>query len=516
MATRSSFIRTRPTRGRRNRGITSVLAMLYLIIFSALALGFYTQSTLSSQVSSSERRLNESQAAAESGLQFMRYWLSTLDVPGDTPKAKVLEEVYMELAGRLETTGSLRHPVTGEDQLLGYYALNPKPAAPQTPYAISVPADPGFIWFQKGGPAFRAVITESNRQLTIRVIGKAGGSTIARAIEVKFDVTRHTSEALKYGIATRGTVTVDTGAKLLGVNPMDGSIYSTSTANPALTVGNNSMISGEVFFKAANPTLSVSSSGGIFGTTAPAAWSSHVKKAYPPAPAVDPEFPQINTEDYLPFVLKPDGTKNYWNGTIPADNTLKNVVLKAGGIYNFSTNLNIMGVLYLETPCTVNFSGGVNLTGVIVAQTPPTGLVADYPLNAIVPPSGGIVKNLISVAGNCTFLGVDMLPPSDPAFPPELRAMTGSQIIAPKFKFYCTGNFTSMGGSIAADQITFDGSSAGTIKGSLLNLSNNPVLLSGKTITIDHTAMNQYPAGIMFGHHYSPKPGSYMEVNPWN
>jgi hypothetical protein len=124
------------------------------------------------------------------------------------------------------------------------------------------------------------------------------------------------------------------------------------------------------------------------------------------------------------------------------------------------------------------------------------------------------VKNLISVAGNCTFQGVDMLPTNDPAFPPELRAMTGSQIIAPKFKFYCTGNFTSMGGSIAADQIMFDGNSSGTIKGSLIGLANNPVVLSGKTLTIDHTTLNKFPAGILFGHHYSPKPGTYMEVDP--
>jgi hypothetical protein len=258
--------------------------------------------------------------------------------------------------------------------------------------------------------------------------------------------------------------------------------------------------------------MTVDSSASIFGTTSPALWAPHVLKKQ-----TAPEFPQINTEDFLPFVLKADGiTKNYYSGVLPADNTLRNVVLKKDTVYNFAGPVTIMGVLYLETPCTVNFSGGVNVTGVIVAQTPTTGSVADYPLNAIVPPALSPVKNLISVAGNCTFQGPDMLPTDDPRFPPELRAMTGSQIIAPKFKLYCTGNFTSMGGSIAADQIVFDGSSSGTIKGSLLNLSNNPVLLSGKTITIDHTSINKYPAGILFGHHYSPSKGTYMEVNPWN
>jgi hypothetical protein len=465
--------------------------MLYLIIFSALALGFYTQSTLSVQVSSSERRLNESQAAAESGLQYMRYWLSTLDVPGDKPKDKVLEEVYQELAGQLETTGSLRNPVTGVDQLLGWYALNPKPPAPQNPYAISVPAAPGFIWLQKGGPGFRAIITESNRQLTVRVIGQAGGSTIAKAIEVKFDVTRHTSDSLKFGVASKGTVTIDVNAKLLGVNSLDGNMLITATTNPALTMGSNTAVSGEISFTQANPLMSVASSASIYGTTAPGIWGPHVLKAQ-----TAPEFPQINTEDFLPFVLKADGTKNYYTG----GTVLKNVVLKANQTYNFSGGETFQGVLYIETPCIVNFSGGVNLQGVMVAQTPTTG---------------SILTNQINISGNCTFQGVETLP-ATADFPPELRAMTGSQMILPKFKFTCTGNFTSMGGSIAADQISFDGSSSGTIKGSLINLSGNPVLLSGKTLTIDHTSVNKYPAGILFGHHYSPKPGSYMEVNPWN
>jgi len=485
--------------------------MLYLIIFSALALGFYAQSSLSSQVSANERRLNESQAAAESGLQFMRYWLSSLDIPGDTAKAKVLEQVYQALAGKLEGTATMG------GQVLEYLPINPPPpvfAPPlpsQNPNQILVPTGNGFIRLKDKGPGFRAVITEFNRQLTLRVIGQAGGSTVARAIEVKFDVVKHTSDTLKFGIASKGAVTVDVGAKLLGVDSKDGNMLITTTSNPALTLGNNTQISGEISFTQASPTLTVASSASIYGTTSPGLWAPHVLKKQ-----TAPEFPQINTEDFLPFVLKADGTKNYYSGVMPADNTLRNVVLKKDTVHTFSGSVNIMGVLYLETPCTVNFSGGVNVTGVIVAQTPTTGTVADYlPLNAIVPATGGIVKNLISVAGNCTFQGVDMLPTDDPRFPPELRAMTGSQIIAPKFKLYVTGNFASMGGSIAADQITFDGSSSGTIKGSLLNLSSNPVLLSGKTLTIDHTSINKYPAGILFGHHYSPSKGTYLEVNPW-
>ena len=120
--------------------------MLYLIVFSALALGFYAQSSLSAQLSSNERRLNESQAAAESGLQFMRYWLSSLDIPGDKPKDKVLEEVYMQLAGKLEPTATMG------GQLLDYVAITPK-LLTETFLALDEELDP--LEDQQATPAMR-------------------------------------------------------------------------------------------------------------------------------------------------------------------------------------------------------------------------------------------------------------------------------------------------------------------------------------------------------------------------
>ena len=43
------------TRGAR-RGVASVLAMLYLVIFSTLALGFFASTTLSTQIAGNDRR----------------------------------------------------------------------------------------------------------------------------------------------------------------------------------------------------------------------------------------------------------------------------------------------------------------------------------------------------------------------------------------------------------------------------------------------------------------------------
>ena len=85
---------------RRRRGLSSVLAMLYLMLFSALALGFYAQTTMSSQLSRNEAKGVEAQIASEAGLRLVKYHLSSLNVPSGPPPAKAFEELYMQLAER--------------------------------------------------------------------------------------------------------------------------------------------------------------------------------------------------------------------------------------------------------------------------------------------------------------------------------------------------------------------------------------------------------------------------------
>src|SRR5690242_9676391 len=57
------------------KGITSVLAMMYMVLFSTLALGFFAASTMNSQIAKNERNEMQAQDAAESGMQFARYQL---------------------------------------------------------------------------------------------------------------------------------------------------------------------------------------------------------------------------------------------------------------------------------------------------------------------------------------------------------------------------------------------------------------------------------------------------------
>src|SRR5688500_4476701 len=89
--------RLRTANALRRRGIASLLAMLYLIIFSALALGFYAAVTMATQLAHNDEKAMNAQVAAESGLKFVRYQLSRVRVPGNTPPNEMMQEVPKDL-----------------------------------------------------------------------------------------------------------------------------------------------------------------------------------------------------------------------------------------------------------------------------------------------------------------------------------------------------------------------------------------------------------------------------------
>ena len=75
-------------RSRRLHGMASVLAMLYLVLFSMLAIGFYAGTTIATQVSRNEQRIDESQFAAESTMDWARRQMVRWNVtPGGTSSA---------------------------------------------------------------------------------------------------------------------------------------------------------------------------------------------------------------------------------------------------------------------------------------------------------------------------------------------------------------------------------------------------------------------------------------------
>src|SRR5262247_2234379 len=96
----------RPGR-RRRRGVTSMIAMLYLVLISTLAVGFYGMTTISAQVSKNDDAGARAYMAAQSGMDFMRRQMSKVHIPPNTPPESAIDAYYPNLQALLNSSANL-------------------------------------------------------------------------------------------------------------------------------------------------------------------------------------------------------------------------------------------------------------------------------------------------------------------------------------------------------------------------------------------------------------------------
>src|SRR5947208_2731334 len=131
----------------RRRAITSMLAMLYLVLFAMLAVGFYASTNTAGQVSANEQRRYRALGAAESGMDFMRYQLFQVAIPPATTADQVITQIYNDLATQLNGTPNLGTKTVGIDLLAT---------------TINVPSQAGqYITLASDGSKFRCTITKA-------------------------------------------------------------------------------------------------------------------------------------------------------------------------------------------------------------------------------------------------------------------------------------------------------------------------------------------------------------------
>src|SRR5687767_4115544 len=83
----------RAARRLRRRGITSAIAMIFMVLIGCLALGFYATMTTSTKLSENDQKGARALMAAESGIQFMRLNLAHVQLPPLTTPDNVLAEL---------------------------------------------------------------------------------------------------------------------------------------------------------------------------------------------------------------------------------------------------------------------------------------------------------------------------------------------------------------------------------------------------------------------------------------
>ena len=452
------------------RGMVTVLAMLFLMLFSVMALAFYFSAAMSVQISSNEKNVYASQVAAESGLAFFRYHLSKVNVPAAIAPDKVLDEVYMQLDCNLQGTGNLGTRPIGFDGR-----------------AITIPGGTNeYIATGTSGGGFRAVITlaPGGNKLVVKTVGATGTASapVYRGVQVEFNRTNLPSTIFDYGVASAGRVQLKSGAatKVLGTPDADGSILSTFNGAGAIRTGSGP-IDGDLFVVGSKNNV-ILGGGTVGGESDPMLIKAlHIHTVTPPL------FPYVDTTYFKPLAT------NLYVAGAPVQ---KNVRVPPNTNPRFNAGDVINGILYIESPNDVEFRGHATINGVIVFEN-----------------KGGPAVNTLDFKGNVKPSSI----PNTPEYDAIRAAAKGWAIAAPAASVTMSGSVDGdLEGSIVANVVDVNGSADLFLKGgSIISVGNSPTLLEGKTVNFTGTAADNVPNfGYRLDANYLPDPKTYQEVRP--
>ncbi len=461
------FTSPRPRRAEAPGGFAAVLALIVLAVGVCVALVAVTSGSLSIRQASGLHRVGEAQLAAEGGLRYMLAHLKAIHLPGDTTEETFLANALDALGPRLEGTANL-----------GAQTLT------NTGSQIVVPE------IQVGdGRTFSSWITwVGPDRCRLKVRGSAEGLT--RYLTMDLALVRDLPKVFEYGLASRGQVKLAGQARIEGVNKAEeASVFSGTMTSPTpiYLQGSSVSVGGDLYVAQGAGSVLIEGSPQIGGTSDPLRLIEHIHFD------VDvPDFPVLETDHLVALAVNlVDGSTD----TSQPGQVYENIRIAAGTNPTFAGNVQINGMVYVEAPNTVTFEGACTINGMIVTQD------TENPISDC----------QIIFAGTVDAAGVDGLDPDNPAYD-EVRQYTGSFLLAPGFGVSFAGDFQTINGTIAADQLTFAGSATGVIKGTVIGLADLPTVLDGNvSVKVDRSHLNQNPAGIIKPFAFDPLADSYLE-----
>jgi Tfp pilus assembly protein PilX len=451
----------------KNRGAVLILSMIFLVIFSALAVSMVALSGTNVQLADNQRNADRARACAESGFDVIRFWLNQVSIPGTTLDA----DRFNQIAGSLQ------------NELTTNYITNV--TASYDSSAITIPS---VTLDSANASSFSSTITPLDTE-TVRIDVTGTCGSITHTIRANYNFNERANNVFDFGVATKGPLSLSGNIELEGVNvSVEASVYIESeNSNLALSIIGNSQIAGDVSI--VNPIATVDLQGGqagIGGETGQDAVDNHVSFGVPPS-----EFPEPNPSQFESFVTPLDP-----NTDTSADATFENIRILANTNPTFSGHTILKGIIYIETPNVVDFTGGADVTGIIVGD----GDIQD---------NSGV--NQIIFRGNVDSHPITELP--EEAQFEGLHEQTGTFVMAPGFDVSFGGSFSALCGAIAGNGVEFFGNAGGTINGSVINYSGEEMTLSGNSdLYFNRSGTTEVPAGFVPEIVLEYDPSSYSEV----
>lgn len=443
----------------KNRGLRHgavlIIAVIFVAVFSSLALAMLTMSSTNVQIADNHYKANRALESAQSGLEVMRYWLGRVAMPGNVSLGDRFTNLAYLVGTDLETAG-ISTDKTYDDN-----------GDPVTVNLNNITIN------SLTAQSFSASIRKTDNLDVVQVNITGSTDSISRTISANYRFETREHNVFNYGVATRGPLSLLGNIVMNGTNvAVESDVYiESANQDLALTIIGNSQIAGNVTL--ANPDAYVTLQGGqasIGGETGDDALN-HVSIVDEPV-----EFPVPLSgyfEQYVQNVFDPEVDDTSANATY------ENIRIPGGTDPHFTGNVTLNGIIFIEAPNVVTFGGNVNITGIIVG---------DGDLNDN---SGA---NQIIFLGNVSSSPVTDLPETEQF--DGLRDETGTFLMAPGFSATFRGSFETLNGAIAANGIEFSGNAGGTINGSIVNYSDTPMMLGGNgDLFFNRSGLDEVPAG---------------------
>ena len=453
-------------------GSVSLVSLIFVVVFSALAVAMAAMSGTNVQMAKNQHNRDSASACAESGLEVLRYWLGGVAFTGVTAPGQRFEVLAGTVQNNLTVAG----------------ISNVVPVLSGSTITISeVPIQ------SESGRCFSAVLTKVSDDLVqLDVTGHYRG--VNRTLRSQHVFTTRADNVFDYGLASKGPMHLYGNLDVSSFNGLqvesNAFIVSPSSA-VALTMEGKAAIGGSVTLTDATKLVDLQGGNVTIGGEKGAAALSHV--GYNDGTV---EFPEMHPELFYSYAT---------NVVTPTTNlsgvTLDNIRIPAGLNPTFSGGTTLRGVIYIETPNVVTFGGGTTITGIVVTNGSST-----YD-----PPPDSPTSPRIILGSNVNSFSVSQLPP-EPQFA-GLQSQTGTFILAPGFIVEMTGTFGVLNGAIGANGIVTSGNTSGTVRGSIINYSNNTMQLTGNgDLMFNRTGLAEVPAGFVPQTILRYDPSTYSEV----
>lgn len=465
---------------RRRAGVTAIIAMMFLALFSVLALGFYATVTTSVQVAKNDRSNSQSLMAAESAARFVRYHLSRVSVTGASPAA-TFSDLYAKLGTRLN----------GQTNLGGFNISQGTDSSGNS--VIYVPglsgSTPTWISFNTGSGASkgRAVLTLRNNNIYLKGVGSDGAvSSSAKGVEIQLSPQTASFTMAAAGVVSRGQVALSNGARISG-----GDVFSNANSGTTpLVMSGGARIDQNFAYSANTSSPSITNGATVAG--------SIIQNATATFPTVDPSPFAV----FVPSSTAPLGPKVIGSGSNPGSTAvLTNIRVKANSNFSFGNAQVLNGVIYIESPNKVTFGGGAKINGIIVAEN------GTNPTDCTITIGNGVVMKPISTLVPANFAAsehIDLLLP-----------LNGALILAEKYAVTLQGGTQAFDGAMVADKFNISNGYTGQIRNGVISLGIGQqfTMTGGGRITFvgGNTAIPGLTGGGTF---YNLDPSTYAEVSP--